>query len=144
MIRKFTNMTMMLLAASALLVVLPMQAPADTTTDAVASNSRNNETLQDTVDYLIATVAGSDLILVRNGKEHTPTDAAEHLQRKYDHFRNKIKTPEDFIRLAASKSLISGKPYTIRFPDGEVRRCDAWLTGLLAERRTGVTAAIAK
>ena len=140
MIRKFANMTMMLLAASALLAVVPTQAGTDTP----ASNSQRNKTLEDTVDYLIATVAGSDLVFVRNDKEHTPTDAAEHMQRKYDHFRNKIKTPEDFIRLAASKSLISGKPYTIRFPDGEVRRCDAWLTGLLAERRTGVTAAIAK
>ena len=91
MIGKHTNMSLMMLAASALLVVLPMQAPADTTTDATASNSQNNETLQETVNYLIATVAGSDLIFVRNGKEHTATGAAEHMRNKYEHFRKKIE-----------------------------------------------------
>jgi hypothetical protein len=66
------------------------------------------------------------------------------MQRKYAHFRKKIKTPEDFIRLAASKSLLNGKPYTIRFPDGEIHRCDAWLTDLLADRRTGIAVATAR
>lgn len=134
MIRRIVNMTV------ALLAVVSMQAGAV----APESNAQRNESLQDTVDYLIATVAESDLVFVRNGKDHTPADAAGHMQRKYDHFRKKIKTPEDFIRLAASKSLMSGKPYTIRFPDGDVHRCDAWLTGLLADRRTGVTVAAAQ
>src|SRR2546423_1857503 len=61
------------------------------------------EPLSKTVDYLIGQVEKSNLKFVRNGDEHTGKEAAEHMRRKYNHFKKEIKTPEDFIEKCAAK-----------------------------------------
>jgi len=93
------------------------------------------ETLQQTIDYLIDYVAKSDATFIRNGQSHTPVEAADHIKAKYEHFKNEIKTPEDFIRLSASKSLLTGKPYLVRTPDGKEMHLDAWLGEALKQHR---------
>jgi hypothetical protein len=57
------------------------------------------------------------------------------MQAKYDHFKNEIKTPEDFIRLAATKSMQSGQPYMIKTKDGKERTCAEWMKTILEEHR---------
>jgi hypothetical protein len=94
------------------------------------------ESLEQTVNYLIAYVAKSDATFIRNGQTHTPQEAVTHIKAKYEHFKSQIKTPEDFIRLAASKSLLTGKPYLVRTPDAKEVRLDVWLTGALKQYRT--------
>jgi hypothetical protein len=89
-----------------------------------------------TVNYLIDHVAKSNGTFIRNGASHTPAEAVEHIKAKYEHFKNQIKTPEDFIRLSASKSLLTGKPYLMRTPDGKEMRLDVWLTEALKQYRT--------
>jgi hypothetical protein len=96
---------------------------------------RAAESLNQTIDYLLQYVANSKAVFIRNGTEHTPAQALDHIKAKYAHFKNEIKTPEDFIRLSASKSLLSGKPYLVRTPDGKEMRLDAWLTKALEEHR---------
>ncbi len=91
--------------------------------------------IADTAEYLISTVAKSDATFVRNGSNYTAKEASEHMRRKYDHFKKEIKTPEDFIEKCASKSEMSGKPYTVKFADGKNMRCDEWMKKLLAERK---------
>jgi hypothetical protein len=49
------------------------------------------------------------------------------MQRKYEHFKDEIKSPEDFIRLSASKSLMSGKPYMIKTKGGRLLKSETWL-----------------
>jgi hypothetical protein len=49
-----------------------------------------------------------------------------HIQKKCDHFKNRIKTPEDFIEYAATKNSISGELYVVRCDDREMRN-DEWL-----------------
>jgi len=49
-------------------------------------------------------------------KSYSSEAAAEHARTKYRYFRSQIETPEDFIRLCATKSLISGKPYLVVTP----------------------------
>ena len=93
------------------------------------------ESLDQTIDYLIHYVATADAIFIRNGVTHTPAEAVAHIKAKYDHFKPQIKTPEDFIRLSASKSLLSGKPYLVRTPDGKEMRLDEWLTKALQAHR---------
>jgi Family of unknown function (DUF5329) len=88
-----------------------------------------------TVTYLIDYVAGSDLTFVRNGQDSTPKQAAEHMRQKWTYFRNQIKTPEDFILLAATKSELSGKLYLVRLKDGKESPAGEWLTKVLAEYR---------
>ena len=100
-----------------------------------AAQSFAAESLQQTIDYLLDYVAKSDATFIRNGASHTPVEAVAHIKAKYEHFKNEIKTPEDFIRLAASKSSLTGKPYLVRTPNGNEMRLDAWLTDALKEYR---------
>ena len=95
-----------------------------------------SESLEQTVNYLIDHVGKSNGTFIRNGALHTPAEAVSHIKAKYEHFKNQIKTPEDFIRLAASKSLLTGKPYLVRTPDGKEMRLDAWLSEALKQYRT--------
>jgi len=55
---------------------------------------------------------------VRNGDSHTPQEAEAHLRLKWNKQNSEISTAEDFIRLCATKSSISGQAYIIRFKDG--------------------------
>lgn len=93
------------------------------------------ESLEQTIDYLLHHVETSDATFIRNGAEHTPAKAVAHIREKYAHFKTQIKTPEDFIRLSASKSLLSGKPYLVRTRDGKEAHLDVWLTGALQQHR---------
>ena len=94
-----------------------------------------SESLDQTVNYVIDHMGKSNGTFIRNGALHTPAEAVVHIKAKYEHFKNQIKTPEDFIRLAASRSLLTGKPYLVRTPDGKEIRLDAWLTEALKQYR---------
>ena len=100
-------------------------------TDKIAAG----DSLEQTINYLVDYIGKSDATFVRNGQKHTPQEAANHIKAKYEHFKSEIKTPEDFIRLAASKSLLTGKPYLVRAPNGKETHLDVWLTDALREYR---------
>ena len=89
------------------------------------------EPLDESINYLLDYVANSHATFIRNGQTHTPQEAVNHIKAKYEHFKNEIKTPEDFIRLSASKSLLTGQPYRVRTADGKETRLDEWLTTAL-------------
>ena len=59
---------------------------------------------------------------VRNDKEYAGPAAAKHLRSKWTWQRSSIKTARDFIRLAATSSSQTGRPYLIRFADGRVMK----------------------
>lgn len=102
---------------------------------ALATQALANESLEQTIGYLLNYVATSKNTFIRNGATHTGDEATKHIKAKYEHFKGEIKTPEDFIRLSASKSLLSGKPYMVRTPDGKEQRLDDWLTAALKAHR---------
>ena len=60
-----------------------------------------------------------DAKFVRNGKEYDAKTAGKFLKGKWDANSSKIKTAQDFIEVAATKSSTSGKPYLIRYADGK-------------------------
>jgi len=93
------------------------------------------DSLDESIKFLLDYVAKSDATFIRNGQAHTPQEAVNHIKAKYEHFKSEIKTPEDFIRLAASKSLLTGQSYLVRTPDGKEMRLDEWLTAALKQRR---------
>ena len=103
----------------------------------VASLARSEPTGQvdATIQHLISHVAGSGLTFVRNDNEYTPVKAAEHMEKKYRHFRDDISTPDDFIELCASKSLMSGEPYTVIDRQGNAVKTADWLRNELAAYR---------
>ncbi len=93
------------------------------------------EDLNRTVAYLLNFVAKSDCTFIRNGKSYTPKEASEHMKGKYGYFKKEIKTPEDFIRLAASKSLMTGRAYKVKTKDGNEIECAKWLSQILDDYR---------
>jgi hypothetical protein len=99
------------------------------------ANTSSAESLDQTIDYLLVYVGQSNATFIRNRQTHTPAEAVAHIKAKYEHFKSEIKTPEDFIRLSASKSLLTGKPYLVRTADGKEMHLDAWLTEALKHHR---------
>jgi hypothetical protein len=66
------------------------------------------------IEYLISYLETSDCQMIRNGKAYSGEDGAKHVRRKYDYFRDKISSTEDFIGYAATKSTISGRLYEVQ------------------------------
>ena len=91
------------------------------------------------IDHLLDHVRTSDLVFIRNGKEHDPEEAHRHMERKYRHFEDEVETAEQFIEHSATQSLISGKLYTIRLADGEEVVARDYLLGVLADFRATQT-----
>ena len=100
-----------------------------------AGTAEGPRALEQTVQYLLDYVARSELTFIRNSKRYTSSEAAEHMRAKYQHFKDKIKTADDFIELAASKSLLSGKLYLVVTEQGEAIPSGEWLRGVLADYR---------
>ena len=63
--------------------------------------------------HLLEYLRDSDCAMERNGKKHDSEDAYSHVKRKYEYFRDEIRTSEDFIEYSASKSTMSGKFYRV-------------------------------
>lgn len=85
------------------------------------------------IDHLINHVANQiGATFIRNGKEYGPAEAAQHLQHKREKAGDRVKTAEDFIRLCASHSYLSGEAYLIRFADGRTRTAEDVLREELA------------
>jgi hypothetical protein len=114
-------------AADALAQAVPAPEPAPPPPPApVLSESQK-------IDHLIAYIGGlQGAVFIRNGSEHTPDEAVSHLQMKRDKAGDRVKTADDFIRLCASKSYLSGKPYQIRFADGRTLTSEEVLRAELA------------
>lgn len=85
-----------------------------------SANATPSERESQVIEQLIAQVAAArKTIFIRNGREVDAPAAAEHLRAKYRHFRDRIATPSDFIRLAGTQSELTGTPYRVRLPDGK-------------------------
>lgn len=71
------------------------------------------------IDRLITYIGNlQGAVFIRNGDEHTAAEAAQHMQMKREKAGDRVKTVDDFIRLCASRSYLSGKAYQIRLADG--------------------------
>jgi hypothetical protein len=115
----------LLLGAS--LILIQMQATA----------SQPPDDPEPTVLYLIDVVAKSEQTFVRNSRHYSGTQAAEHLRRKYNHLRERIGSTDDFIELAASRSMITGKPYLAIDSAGRARPVSEWLRQVLSDYCAG-------
>ena len=85
-------------------------------------------------EYLIATVEilqGANFI--RNGTAYDAKAAAAHLRLKLRNAGSRVSNADDFIRICASVSSVSGKPYLIRYADGRTVTADAFLRNKLVE-----------
>ena len=66
----------------------------------------------------------------RNGSWYKPYDAMQHIKKKYRYLIKKglIDSTEQFIDRAASRSSISGKPYTVKCDRVEPIETSTWFT----------------
>ncbi|MCX5846180.1 MAG: DUF5329 family protein [Deltaproteobacteria bacterium] len=85
------------------------------------------------IEFLISSVENlKGAKFIRNGSEHDGKEAAEHLRMKLQNVVV-VQTADDFIRLCASKSSITGKPYMIRSSDGKTITSEEYFRKKLKE-----------
>jgi len=92
---------------------------------------------QGEVDHLLEFVKTCSCSIERNGTLHNGAEAYDHMKKKYEYFRDKIHSTEDFIDYAASKSTISGKSYLTHCNGGEPVTTREWLLAELERYRAG-------
>lgn len=111
------------LTAFALLILLQFAVPvrADTAGDEIA--------------YLLKYIRESPCTFIRNGSPYAGAAAAEHVEEKYEHFKREIKSAEDFIDRAATKSLLSGEPYQVQCGSAARTEAAGWLRDVLRSYR---------
>jgi Family of unknown function (DUF5329) len=95
------------------------------------------ERTQVEIDFLLQYVEVSGCEFYRNGTWHDSGRAREHLTSKYEYLaaRDRIRTAEDFIDQAASKSSLSGRAYEVRCGACPTVTTSEWLSGVLARYR---------
>jgi hypothetical protein len=90
------------------------------------------------IEFLISSIENlKGAKFIRNGTEHTGKEAAEHLRMKLQNALA-VQTADDFIRLCASKSMITGKPYMIRLSDGKAIKSEEYFREKLKEYHSTV------
>jgi hypothetical protein len=87
------------------------------------------------VKHLLDFVKNSHCIINRNGTDYPAEEGIHHIQKKYDYFRNKINTTEEFIEYSATKSTMSGKYYTVTCSETETIKTQDWLLAELKRFR---------
>lgn len=83
--------------------------------------------LQSEIQHLMDYVAQSGCVYIRNDEAHSAAEAVEHIQKKYDYFKSRVDSAEDFIAWSASKSLISRRPYYIQCSEQDKVPSQQWL-----------------
>ena len=87
------------------------------------------------IEYLLHAIGQSDCVFTRNGKDHTATEAEDHLRMKYSRTKSRIKTAEAFIDRLASESSWTGKPYTMCCANDQPEPSKQWLYHKLKQYR---------
>lgn len=89
------------------------------------------------IEHLLAYVENSGCQFNRNGTWHDSRDASAHLAQKerYLEKRGEIARAEDFIAKAATKSSVTGRPYTVRCGSEPAVASNEWLGAALKQFR---------
>jgi len=91
---------------------------------------------QSEINHLLNYVSSTTCSYERNGSLHNGKEALAHIKKKYDYFKDDIKTTEDFIKYSATKSKMSGKYYYIQCPNKKKIKSKDWLLAELAAYRS--------
>ena len=87
------------------------------------------------IHYLLGYIQSSNCEFIRNGKTYAAKKGYEHIQKKYEHFKDDIDSAEMFIEKSAKGSYLSGKPYYVDCPGRERVTSQVWLTEALTQYR---------
>lgn len=83
---------------------------------------------------LLHFVEQSDCTFIRNGRQYDSVASRQHIEKKYNYFKDKVLTTEDFIRYSATGSSITGKPYEV-ICNGVTMNSSDWLNIELEKMR---------
>jgi hypothetical protein len=98
---------------------------------------QSHKTEAQLIESLISTVENlKDATFLRNGTEYGCKAAADHMRSKWKWKHDEIKTARDFIRVVASTSSETGRPYMIRFKGGREVTAKDFLTAELDKLET--------
>lgn len=91
----------------------------------------------DEINYLLGFIDRSGCKFYRNGTWYDSHRAQSHLRDKYNFLtaRERIKTAEDFIEQAATRSSVSGEEYQIQCEAGPALPSNRWLHTALLDYR---------
>lgn len=102
--------------------------------------SGSSLTEMDKIEKLLAQVKTSQVIFIRNGREHSALEAFDHLKMKWQRAQNSWFSPplekwtaHLFIKEIASRSSFSGKAYMIRLSSGKLVEAELWLMEKMKE-----------
>jgi hypothetical protein len=111
-----------------LLLVIPTLALASEPTPVVKQE----------VFHLITYLKNSGCKFNRNGSWYSPSEAADHLDQKYQYLLKKglVTSTEDFIARAGSESSMSGKPYQVKCGANAPVQSGPWLKAELVKFRS--------
>lgn len=79
------------------------------------------------IDILLKMIETSDVTFIRNNEELTGAVFAEHLRQKREHLFPGVVSVDQFIDQVASRSSLSGSPYQVKLPDGQILDVATWL-----------------
>ena len=87
------------------------------------------------IEFLLSSLENlKGAIFIRNGSEYDDGKAAAaHLRMKLQYAGSRVQTADDFIRLCASRSYITGKPYMIRLSNGKTIKSEEYFREKLKE-----------
>lgn len=90
------------------------------------------------ISYLIEHLASSGCQFNRNGTWYEASRAVSHIKRKYEYLLDKgsVTDTDAFIRLAATQSSSSGKPYLVKCGGQPEQPSATWFQSVLAELRS--------
>lgn len=93
---------------------------------------------QKEINHLFTFIKTSDCQFYRNGSWHAATDAAGHIEKKYNYFmkKGKITSAETFIKFSATESTMSRRKYKVKCGDSTEIESAAWLKSELSRFRT--------
>ena len=92
------------------------------------------------IEFLISSVENlKGAKFIRNGSEYDDGKAAAaHLRMKLQKAGGYVQTADDFIKLCASKSFLTGKPYMIRSSNGKTIKAEEYFREKLKEYNSTV------
>lgn len=92
------------------------------------------------IEFLISSIENfKGAKFIRNGTEYNNGKAAaEHLRMKLQQAGGRVQTADDFIKLCASKSFITGQSYMIKSSDGKIIKTEEYFREKLKEYNSTV------
>lgn len=82
---------------------------------------------QQEINHLLEFVSNTTCQYERNGTVYDGARAEQHIKKKYEYFKDKINSAEDFIKYSATKSTMSGKQYKIHCANMAIQNSSDWL-----------------